>query len=86
MRDLTKTPGNPSSHLNDSYARLMKIECVNELKTEALVLVGKGGISEANTRKFRLTLQSKNTLTDVRFYLTNFVLAGAGLAVGAGRR
>lgn len=82
MRDLTTVTGNPTSRIQDHYQHLMGIGCVETLKAEATRVVDAGGISEKNLQKFRRVLATKNSVNDVRFYLTNYLLAGAGLSTG----
>lgn len=86
MADLTLIAGNPTARIHDHYENLMSIHCVDKLKAEATRVVTAGGISPKNTQKFLATIATKNSVTDLQFYLTNFMLSGAGLATTAGSR
>lgn len=84
--DLTAIAGNPASRIRARYEELMAIECVDTLKRTALEIAGQGGMSKKNHEKFIVAVQGEAKIDRLRFYLTNFLLAGAGLSVGAGSR
>lgn len=81
MADLTLIEGNPASRLRKQYDHLMGIGDVDHLKIEAMHVVSGIGVSDKNVQKFKKTLTEKRTLTDVQFYVTNFVLRAAGEGV-----
>lgn len=82
MRDLTTTTGNPTSALQVSYQDLMKLDCVEKLRETAIgIVTASGGISEKNRKKFVAVASNEKCINRLRFYLTNFLLSGSGLAV-----
>ncbi len=84
--DLTRIAGNPASRIQDRYQELMGIECVDKLRKTALEIVGQGGISKKNHEKFVAVVVGEEKIGELRKYLTNFLLAGAGMSTGAGSR
>lgn len=86
MADLTRTPGNPAHHIHETYADLMATNDIQQLRDKALRIIERGGISKANAGKFKLIVTQENSLPRLQSYLTNFMLAGAGLSTGAGKR
>lgn len=88
-RDLTQVAdNNPTRVLADHLAELGEIEDADLLRIEAMRLVGRcSSISEANRRKFCdvITRQKRDRFSVLK-YITDFVLAGAGLAVSRGAR
>jgi hypothetical protein len=84
-RDLSATPGNPTHAIQQRYQELMAINDEDEFYTTARELVGSmagQGISPTNARKFFMNLdQSKKRsgLTGMKFFVTNFMLKGAGM-------
>lgn len=82
--DLTKTEtDNPSKAIERHYQELMAETDPRQLAADALDLALKAGnISEKNLRRFRLTLhQLGDDLAKLQYYITNFMLAGAGLSI-----
>ena len=77
--------GNPASRIQESYTKLMTLDNLDLLKVEALILISEGGISEKNKATFRRVVAGTDDIGRLRSYLTNFMLAGAGLGVNAGR-
>ncbi len=86
MADLTLISGNPARRIQDQYQDLMGTHCLTTLQKKALQIVEEGGISDGNARKFKQVVSTTRTVPQLHKYLTNFVLAGAGLAVTAGSR
>lgn len=85
-RDLSQQAGNPTHGIEQHYTRLMDIQDPDLLQQEAMSIVQSyaesGGISERNLRKFNFTMQKlSGNLPKIQQYLTNFLLAGSGLAV-----
>ncbi len=83
--DLTNDPTNPSYTLKELYALLMGESDPHQLATDAIALVkpfvGKG-LSNNNWRKYQLVVQqNQDNLEKLRQYITNYILASAGLAV-----
>jgi hypothetical protein len=82
-RDLTLDRTNPTHALKKSYNELMAIEDHGLLAARAISLfqpfVGKG-ISVTNWEKFKRTISDITSLTDLQFYLTNYLMAASGLA------
>ena len=82
--DLTARTGNPSSWIQEHYQELMAITDPHELAETAIAgmraMVGRG-FSEPNFRKLLIALQQseRKGLVAVQKYLTNFMLAGAGM-------
>ncbi len=78
--ELTTQQGNPAFAIKSVYPQLMAIDDTNELVQFALQtvqpLVGHG-MSQASYAQFKKSLEasSKKGVTDVKFYLTNFLLA-----------
>lgn len=85
--DYSKISGNPTHALQQQYEALMGIEDLDELKDAAVSIVKPlvgSGMSSGNYKKFMLNLQrsSARGLDSVRHFLTNYILAGSGMAVG----
>jgi len=84
--ELTTQQGNPANAIKSVYPQLMAIDDTNELVQFALQtvepLVGHG-MSPANYAKFvkNLEASSKKGVTDVKFFLTNFLLAADNQSV-----
>lgn len=83
-RDLSEVPGNPSYALRQNYEQLMAIPDPEDLKATAIKIVqpfiGRG-LSEKNYRKFLQSLGQKRNLTQMQKYVSDYILAGAGLKV-----
>jgi hypothetical protein len=85
-RDLSKQPGNPTHVIEKNYSRLMSIQDPGELVEMIMGLVKPligSGISSDNFRKFNVNLQQagQRGLDGIRFFLTNFMMAGSGMRV-----
>ncbi len=85
-RDLTSQAGNPASRIQATYQDLMAVADIDTLKVKALDLIGQGGVSAKNAAKFKQVVVGEQRIDRLRSYLTNYMLAGAGLSVGAGSR
>ena len=84
--DLSTKAGNPTHAIQAVYAELMDIPDPAELRRRAIEvvepLVGHG-MSQANFKKFLFDLDnsSKKGITDLKMYLSNYVLKGTGHGV-----
>ena len=85
-KDLSKISGNPTSALQDAYAKLMSIDDPQELYDAAIAIVKPlvgSGVSEANYRKFENTLykNAERGVDELKYYLSMYILNGSGMGV-----
>lgn len=78
---ITDSTKNPAGRIKAEYGRLMAITTTDDLRREAILVVGTSGISPKNVAKFRATVTKETQLDRLRSYLTNFLLKADGLGV-----
>lgn len=83
-KDLTKVEGNVTWALHEAYSALMAIEDPTTLMKEAKAIADEfrnHSLSEKNYERFVTTLFDvmPKGIDAMRRYITNFVLAGAGM-------
>ena len=87
-RDHSGKSGNPTNALQQAYRQLMTIEDGEELKDAVLKIVQPlvgVGFSETNYQKFLRNVESSLSsggTEELRKYITYYILAGSGMAVG----